>query len=84
MCWPGTAPVIHGCSDRSPQVPLAQTVTSTSFWTSPKQVRAADFRGCPASSSKLEELLQVSVDVAYDGLLKRGVSESAGGQVIAL
>jgi uncharacterized protein len=33
---------------------------------------------------ELEELLQVSVDVAYDGLLKRGVSESAGGQVIAL
>ncbi|BBZ48709.1 nucleotidyltransferase domain-containing protein [Mycobacterium heidelbergense] len=33
---------------------------------------------------ELEELLQMPVDVAYDGLLKHGVSASARTQVIAL
>ncbi|MDM3929840.1 nucleotidyltransferase domain-containing protein [Mycobacterium intracellulare subsp. chimaera] len=33
---------------------------------------------------ELEQLLHMPVDVAYDGLLRRGVSESARGQVIAL
>jgi predicted nucleotidyltransferase len=33
---------------------------------------------------ELEQLLKMPVDVAYDGLLKPGVSESARGQVIAL
>ncbi len=33
---------------------------------------------------ELEQLLQMSVDVVYDGLLKRGVSESAHKQLIAL
>lgn len=33
---------------------------------------------------ELEQLLQMPIDVAYDGLLKHGVSESARRQVIAL
>ncbi|OIN82478.1 nucleotidyltransferase family protein [Mycobacterium malmoense] len=33
---------------------------------------------------ELEEFLQMPVDIAYDGLLKHGVSESARTQVVAL
>lgn len=33
---------------------------------------------------ELEQLLHMPVDIAYEGLLKRGVSESASGQAIAL
>jgi predicted nucleotidyltransferase len=33
---------------------------------------------------ELEQLLQMPVDVAYDGLLKHGVSEAARQQVVAL